>query len=268
VVRGEKAVTVSREWSIDFAEAAELRTRDGSLDRVLARPGGRGHWEGALADLRELAAPAAVWELVPVEEFCHGTVVLRGGARLAGGPIADVVAGAHELALAVCTVGEAITERIRDHQHEGRLLRGVLLDELASMTVDSVRQQVCRRLSAEAEAAGLRASVSLSPGESEWPLSDQAVIFSLVDAAAIGVSLAPTLLMRPLKSLSLVLGRGGRGTPSGGDGCDYCVIRERCEWRGRRRAPAEGMRRAPAQGMRRAPAEGMRRETGKRTEAT
>jgi hypothetical protein len=233
-------MTVSREWTIDFAEAAELRTRDGSLDRVLARPGGREQWEAALADARALAAPAAVWELVPVEEFRHGAVVLRGGARLAGGPIADVVAGAQELALAVCTVGEAVTDRIRDHQREGRLLRGVLLDELASMAVDSVRQQVCRRLSAEAAAAGQCASVSLSPGESQWPLSDQAVIFSLVDAAAIGVSLSPTLLMRPLKSLSLVLGRGGRGAPAGGDGCDYCVIRERCEWRGRRSAGPRG----------------------------
>jgi hypothetical protein len=233
-------VTVSRDWTIDFDEAAALRTQDGSLDRILTRPGGREQWEGALADARALAAPAAVWELVPVEEVRHGTVMLRGGACLAGGPIAEVMADAQELALAVCTVGEPLTDRIRGLQKSGLRLRAVLLDELASMAVDTVRQQVCHRLSAEAEAAGQRAGVSLSPGESEWPLSEQAVVFSLVDASAIGVSLASTLLMRPLKSLSLVVGmrrapaQGMRRAPDEADGCDYCVIRDRCTWRHRR----------------------------------
>lgn len=248
-------MTVSREWAIDFDEAAGLRTQDGSLDRVLARPGGREQWEAALADARALAAPAAAWDFVPVEELRDDTVVLRGGARLAGGPIADVFAGAEELALAVCTVGEPLTDRIRELQGSGLLLRAVLLDELGSMAVDSVRQQVCRRLSSEAAAAGLHVSVSLSPGESEWPLADQAVIFTLVDAAAIGVSLSPTLLMKPLKSLTLALGRRrapaeGRGPrtlgrnlvrgEAPGDGCDFCVIRDRCGWRHRRREMGAG----------------------------
>jgi hypothetical protein len=234
-------VTTSRDWPLDFDEAARARAADGSLDRVLARPGGSEQWAEALAEARALTAPAAAWNLVRVKEIRHDTVILEGGARMTGGPLAEVVAGAEELAVAVCTAGPAISERTREHQKGGRLLRGLLLDELGSWAVDSVRQQVCRRLAAEAGAAGLRVSVSLSPGESQWPLADQAVIFSLVDAGAIGVSLGPTLLMSPLKSLTLVLGRGSRplGRESG-DGCDFCVIRDRCAWRGRRGAHQRG----------------------------
>lgn len=228
-------MTASREWTIDFSEAAAARLRDGSLDRVLGRPVGRAQWEETLADARVLTAPAAVWEWVTVEDIRDESVILEGGARLAGGPLAEVVAGAEQLGLCVCTVGHAISDRIRERQDRRQLLCSVLLDEMGSWAVDAVRQQVCRRLAAESAAAGLRVSASLSPGESEWPLADQAVIFGLVDAGAIGVTLGPTLLMSPPKSLTLVLGRGRR--PLGredGDDCGFCVIRDRCGWRGRR----------------------------------
>jgi hypothetical protein len=225
-------VTVERSLSVEFSEARITGMEGSSLARVLARPGGRESWEGALDDARTLIAPAAAWDFVPVAEIRHQSVVLAGGARLRGGPLADVVAGASELAVAVCTIGQAVMTRIREHQQERRLLRGLLLDELGSWAVDMVRQQVCRRLQDEAEAAGRRVSTSLSPGESEWPLEDQAVLFSLLDAGSIGVSLGPTMLMSPLKSLSFVLGRGSNLTGhEGGSHCDFCVIRERCTYR-------------------------------------
>jgi hypothetical protein len=228
-------VTVALGWQIEFDGPAVARLESGALARVLARPGGRERWQEALTEARDLVRPAAVWELIPVEAIRHGSVFLAGGSRLSGGPVATVIAGASDLILAVCTVGEAISRRIKEHQQTRRLLRGVLLDELGTWAVDMLRQQLCRRLQDDAAACGLHASTSLSPGESEWPLKDQAVIFSALDTAQIGVSLSPTLVMSPLKSLSLIMGRGrqplGR---EGGSHCEYCTMRERCTYRCRR----------------------------------
>lgn len=225
-------MTVERGLKVEFDEARLAGIEGSSMARVLARPGGRGDWEGALADARALVEPAAAWDFFPVDEIRHQSIVLSGGARLSGGPVADVVAGASELAVAVCTIGQAVNARIREHQQARKLLRGLLLDELGSWAVDIVRQQVCRRLQVEAESAGLRVSTSLSPGESEWPLEEQAVLFSLLDAGSIGVSLGPTMLMTPIKSLSFILGRGTQLTGrEGGSHCDFCVIRERCTYR-------------------------------------
>jgi hypothetical protein len=232
VVSRGGTMTIDRDVKVEFDEARILGMHGDSMTRVLTRPGGRESWEGALADARALVQPAAAWELVPVAEFRHASVVLAGGARLGGGPLADVVAGAAELAVAVCTVGQALSERIKEHQRARKLLRGVMLDELGSWAVDNVRQQVCSLLQKQAEASGLRVSTSLSPGESEWPLEDQAVLFSLLDAGSIGVSLGPTMLMTPLKSLSFVLGRGSNLTGrEGGSHCDFCVMKERCTYR-------------------------------------
>lgn len=232
-------MTVDRNLGVAFDEARIAGMEGSSLARVLARPGGRESWEGALEDARSLIEPAAAWDFFPVAEIRHESVRLAVGARLCGGPLAGVVAGAADLAVAVCTVGQAVSARIREHQQARRLLRGLLLDELGSWAVDMVRQQVCRRLQDDAEAAGLHVSTSLSPGESEWPLGDQSVLFSLLDAGSIGVVLTPTLLMSPVKSLSFVLGRGSNLTGhEGGSHCDFCVIRERCTYRCQREASA------------------------------
>ncbi|HVP19724.1 MAG TPA: hypothetical protein VMU36_12060 [Spirochaetia bacterium] len=228
-------MTVALDWQIEFDEAEIRHVMGAAVSRILARAGGRESWHEALTEARDLVRPAAAWVPVPIVEIRQESVFLAGGSSLNGGPVATVVAGASDLIMAVCTVGEAIDRRIKELQKARHLLTGVLLDELGTWAVDVLRQQLCRRLRGEATAAGLRVSTSLSPGESEWSLADQAVIFSALDAAQIGVSLSPSLVMHPLKSLSLIMGRGSRPLGrEGGSHCDYCARRDRCTYRCRR----------------------------------
>ncbi|HMD88208.1 MAG TPA: hypothetical protein VKF38_03510, partial [Anaerolineaceae bacterium] len=98
--------------------------------------------------------------------------------------------------------------------------------------VGQLRMQLFSKLEYAAIDQGLHASTSLSPGESEWPISEQSVLFSLVDAQQIGVSLTKTMLMTPMKSLSMIMGTGpGALGSEGGSHCDFCTIRDRCTYR-------------------------------------
>jgi hypothetical protein len=224
-------------WHIDFDEEQILRMEGEPLSHVLSRPSGVEAWAGALADARELAHGAAAWDFFPIAGIRHGIVDLATGARLGGGPLAAVIAGSSELVVAVCTIGPELGARAQEHQRNHDMLRGLLLDSLGTWAVDKVRQEVCCRLEDEAAAAGLHASTSLSPGESEWGMQDQAVLFSLLDASAIGVTLSESLIMTPLKSLSLIMGRGaGQLGREGESHCDYCTAKDRCAYRGRRSA--------------------------------
>ena len=225
-------MTVARDWKIELDETEILKNQGGALSRILAKDSGRRSWREALVEARDLVQPAAVWDCIPVKEIRHERVFLAGGSSFGGGPVATVVAGASDLVMAVCTVGNAISIRIKEHQRARRLLTGVFLDELGTWAVDVLRRELCRRLQDQAAAAGLRVSTSLSPGESEWPLDDQAVIFAALDAARIGVSLSPTMVMAPLKSLSLIMGRGSQPLGrEGGNHCDYCAMKARCTYR-------------------------------------
>jgi hypothetical protein len=233
---------VERGWRMEFDEGQIGLLEGDSFKRILARPSGRKDWTAALVDARELIEPAAIWDAYPVREIRHDHLVLDGGARIGSGPVAAVVAGASELVIAICTIGPAIDRRVRELRQGRHMLRGLLLDDLGSWAVDMVRQQLCRRMEDEASAAGLHVSTCLSPGESEWSLHDQGVIFSLLDAARIGVTLSASLVMSPIKSLSLIMGRGRRPMGhEGGSNCDFCVTKDRCVFRNRRpAAPGKG----------------------------
>jgi hypothetical protein len=233
-------MTVEQGWHVAFDETQIEGLEGESFRRILSRPSGREDWAAALADARQLVAPAAIWDFRPVREIRHDRVMLDGGAFLSGGPVAAVVAGATELVLALCTIGPALGRRVQELQHDRHMLRGLLLDDLGTWAVDMVRQQVCGRMEDEATAAGLHVSTCLSPGESNWPLRDQRVIFSLLEAERIGVSLSASFVMSPLKSLSLVMGRGKeRMGHEGGSNCDFCAMKDRCVYKNRRPAAPE-----------------------------
>jgi hypothetical protein len=94
-----------------------------------------------------------------------------------------------------------------------------------------VRQELCAQWEEEANEDGLHTSAMLSPGESTWSIDDQKVIFDLLDARSIGVSLTSGLVMNPFKSLSLIMGISPHPLETGGlTNCDFCTIKDRCQY--------------------------------------
>ena len=233
-------MNMKTDWVLDFDEERIKTLQGESLERVLARPKGREDWAEALADARALVRPVAVWDFKPVAEMFHKEIVLEGGARIGSGPVAKVFAGASELFLGICSIGPGLGERARELRQGRNMLRALLLNDLGTWAVDLVRQQLCKLMEDEAAAAGLHVSTCLSPGESSWSLEDQRVIFSLLDASGIGVTLSPSLVMHPLKSLSIAMGRGsGPMGHEGGAHCDFCSMKNRCAYRDRRATVTE-----------------------------
>jgi hypothetical protein len=224
-----------RDWEVVFDTEQYAAQVGGSLPKLLTRPAVRADWDAALADARALIQPAAAWTSTPIREFRHERLILADGTRIGGGPVAEVMAGATHLVAAVVTVGPAISMRATELAQDGQRLRAMFLDDLGSWAVDQVRQGLCRQIEDEARSQELHASAALSPGESAWSVSEQPIIFKLVDAGMIGVALTPSLVMCPLKSLSLIIGIGqGPLGVEGASNCDFCTIRERCAYRRRR----------------------------------
>jgi hypothetical protein len=234
---------IKRDWAITMDEQRIRHEMGQSLARVLKTPRLLAIFHEELAEAQQLIEPAACWDLFPVREIRHEKVVLGDGTKIGGGPVAAVVGGADDLVVAVCTVGSRISEQADAYTRGKDLFRGMMLSDLASYAVDLVRQELCDLVEVEAEGKGLHVSTPLSPGESEWSVRDQATIFSLLDASGIGVTLTPSMIMRPLKSLSLIMGVGSRPMGSeGGTNCDFCTIRDRCSHRrSRDDVPAEAV---------------------------
>lgn len=222
---------IKQDWSISFDEQEYIAVQGESFSRLLQNPSRLGMFRDTQAEITEVIEPAACWDRFPIRKILHDKLVLADGVRIGGGPVVSVIGGAEELIVALCTVGSGADRLVEQAQKKGQLFKALLLNDLASWAVDMVRQQLCAWFEDEARQQGLRMSAPLSPGESVWSVRDQKVIFSLLDASEISVSLSPSMVMSPIKSLSLIAGVGTR--PMGVEGasnCDFCTIKERCTY--------------------------------------
>jgi hypothetical protein len=224
-------MNILRDFTLQFDLDAYVALRGEAFARLLERPALRRQVEDVLAEVPALVQPVACYDQFRIVAYLHDRVKLRGGHTLGGGPLVQVIGGAEALVVAIVTLGPIVDERIRQLQSAGQRFQALVLDELASWAVDQVRRQLYDRLVADFRARDWHVSTFLSPGESAWSVRDQRVIFNLLDAAQIGVSLSPGYVMTPLKSLSLVCGVGDHLLGVEGlTNCDFCSLRDRCAY--------------------------------------
>jgi len=210
---------------IDPAEALRFQGRrrgrpQEGLHRLLERQ---------IAHGRSLARPRAVLSVFPSRLLPGGRVRLDDGTVFSIGKAAEDWAGLRYWALAVCTIGEELEGEVSRLFGEGRYSAAVVLDGVGSAAVESLADYVNNLICREALGSGLEPTPRISPGYGDWPLEEQRVIFGLLPADRIGVSLTEKYMMRPRKSVSfgigigegLAVGRGGRCRHCNMAGCPY-----------------------------------------------
>jgi hypothetical protein len=183
-----------------------------------------------------LMAPRVVYRAVPVAAESADRIE-AGGERLdiprigrLWGPLAAVGAG-------ICTVGDAIEQRVRALFDEREFPLAVMLDAVGSAAVESLAEHVNDLLCQEALPAGLKVTNRISPGYAGWDTADQEKLFRLCPGAPIGVTLNSACFMAPVKSISFLVGLGPRARVDHYfTQCRRCWMRD-CAYR---RAPAVG----------------------------
>ena len=184
---------ISRDWNIEINQASFMQKYGHTFTRVLRRPGMAEAFDETFCEAAGLVEPVVAWDRFPVREMRHEKVILTDGRRIGNGPVTTVMGGAEQVAIGVCTIGPRLPERVREHKDAGDAMRSMLLDQLGTLAVAQLSQLFYQQLREDARSQGWQISTYLSPGESEWSVRDQAVIFDLVDAAQIGVSLTETM---------------------------------------------------------------------------
>jgi hypothetical protein len=185
--------------------------------------------EAALSEGLKKIHPSAMIHQVKVVEHRHERILLQGGNELVSPLVAHHLAGAEQVALALCTIGSEL-ENLSSTWMESNPLLGVALDGLGNAAVEILGQQVCMRLGDQAKASGLTASTPLSPGEPEWPVEvGQPQVFALLEPSRVGIKLTSGGMMVPKKSISFVVGIGPDMVQT--DQCELCSLLERCHYR-------------------------------------
>ena len=145
------------------------------------------------------------------------------------GPLAAVGAG-------ICTVGDALEERVRALFDAREFPLAVMLDSVGSAAAESLAEYANDLLCQAALAEGLRVTNRISPGYAGWDTAEQRELFRICPGDSIGVTLNESCFMTPVKTISFLVGVGPEARVDHYfTQCRRCWMRD-CAYR---RAPAE-----------------------------
>jgi hypothetical protein len=184
-----------------------------------------------LRDSRRVLQPTIVYDLFALLEVRDQEVVIDKGATFHGHLLADRFVLAQEVALALCTIGGNLDDRVSAYRAEGDEVRAVLLDGIGIAAVGELGERAHELILDVAKERGWQASAAFQPGQLDWPLEDHLVFFDLLPAEKLGLSLDGNHLMVPSKSVSLAVGLGKEMLPLAMDrACKYCPLADGCRF--------------------------------------
>lgn len=153
--------------------------------------------------LLELARPSCVIEDLGGDDLA---AVLAAGGCPEDSPVGAAAPSAARRALYAVTLGAAVEQRVRALFAEGEEVAGLFLDATASCAADRAsRAAVERTLGRWGVEGGLpagTAALGFSPGYCGWPVEGQRALFEALRPGEAGITLGPSCLMEPLKSIS------------------------------------------------------------------
>lgn len=132
---------------------------------------------------------------------------------------------AERAACFICTIGPDMERWAGQLVSEGDTVMGHLVDTVATVAVEGAVDRVHDHLKKKMLEQGLHVTNRYSPGYCGWPVWDQHALFSLFPKGFCGVTLTESALMKPVKSVSGVIGIGPKVAFAGYD-CDACAVND------------------------------------------
>jgi hypothetical protein len=163
----------------------------------------------ALELFSNYSEPQGVSEPVAMDEFAG--IYSGQGRNAPDTPLAKIFPRAGSLCLFAFTLGARISGEIKRLFACDDLALGAVLDAVASLAADQagrVAEEWVESQTANQKEGALFRALLYSPGYCGWHISGQEKLFARLRPEKIGISLNPSFLMMPLKSISGVLVAG------------------------------------------------------------
>ncbi len=180
------------------------------------------------------ALEAAIAEAIDVaEQLIRAKAVI--GFSHEGLTGAASAAATGPLALAVCTIGPRLEERVAELADRGHVSQALVLDAVGSAAAEAVADRANGLICALVAATDLAPQRRASPGYDAFALTEQSALFSVLRPADIGVTLTDRWMMVPRKSVSFVVRLLGAAAAAAADSpqrrCSICGLAN-CPYRG------------------------------------
>lgn len=195
---------IDLEISLDPEEV--LRTMGG------ARKGGVGQSIVRMVDtyverFQQRIHPRGVYAVHEVASISEDRLHLRDGHVLEG-QIAAFLEPACRVAVFIVTIGEEIEQTAERRMELGATLEGFTIDAIGSVAADAAVDAMADHVLWSDAHPDEAVTPPFSPGYCGMALDQQKTLFAILDSRPLGVELLPTMIMRPIKSVSGLVGIG------------------------------------------------------------
>jgi cobalamin-dependent methionine synthase I len=144
-----------------------------------------------------------------------------------GSDVSLMLKSVEKIAVFACTVSSELNEVLENEKNSADLLQSYLLDiigtVIAGKIADVLHQNITQKFS------NVNVTNTISPGNCGWPVEDQKKLFSLLPPGFLNISLNPSGMMYPVKSLTGMIGIGTKVKFKQTE-CRYCRSRN-CPYR-------------------------------------
>ncbi len=149
---------------------------------------------------------------------------------LLGNDILRLLDGCQEAVLMALTLGTAL-EKLLMREEVTNMSDAYVLDILASLAVEEAADDLERQIKEKVRSEGKYLTNRYSPGYGDFPIEVQRQLLDYLNAGrTIGLTLTPTNLMVPRKSITAVLGISSVPKPDIYGNCIHCPLQTKCTW--------------------------------------
>lgn len=180
-------------------------------------------------ELSDAIQPRYFYRVESVDHLPDRVRLQRTELDLAGSTALEMLAGCDQAVLLACTLGARFDAKLLAIQARD-MAKAVIYDALGSAFVEAGCDQAERDIAARFP--DLFLTDRFSPGYGDLPLDIQPALCAALDAGRrLGVTVTPSLLMNPVKSVTAVIGLSDAPQPARVRGCGACNLRETCQFR-------------------------------------
>jgi hypothetical protein len=138
------------------------------------------------------------------------SVELENGAVLKSRSLSKLLQNSMDVVLMAATVGKDIVDRIHDEVENNDAAFGLILDAVASETADSALDWMVDFINKLIRREGKKLTkMRYSPGYGDLPLTNQKIIFDILNLERLGLRITERFMLVPEKSVIAIAGVEG-----------------------------------------------------------
>ena len=163
--------------------------------------------DNLITDARKWLVPKAVYRTETISKRTDRMVCLgEDNLCIMSTQVASLLANSFQVSAFAVSIGQELTSVTQAFLKDKKVTEAAITDAIGSVVVESLAEQVNRFLIQKGVSSRARLTKRYSPGYGDWGIESQKEFLAFVQADLAGISVAPSGVMIPEKSVSAIVG--------------------------------------------------------------